>query len=232
MISKTLASIAAFTLVTYAHAADSYDDYESFYIAQPNRLFGEPITQDRNSAYSSPGTEGIFVESPITIDNRKAKIRLGQNYFTLNGKRYLFKNAKAFSKERASDIYPVSADIFTTGGEQNGTSALCIEGYGNGSGEMSRYAQIYLLLNPLSKKREREFLRLPSLLSSCRAVLLDNQGELRFPLNNYMFDAENKNRVGLHVAYYTFKNREFTPTHQELKLQFKTPEVPFQFTVQ
>jgi hypothetical protein len=107
-----------------------------------------------------------------------------------------------------------------------------MQGGSDGSGEADRYTQIYLLVNPLDPKGKATFLHLPSLLSSCRAVSTTKDGKLVFPRNSYLFDKAQESRVGLLVSYYTFEDRRFAPTLDEIRLRFTRPEIPFQFSIQ
>jgi hypothetical protein len=86
-----------------------------------------------------------------------------------------------------------------------------MQGGSDGSGESDRYTQIYLLINPLAPKGKATFLHLPSLLSSCRAILETKDGKLAFPRNSYLFGDAQESRVGLLVSYYTFEDRRFPP---------------------
>lgn len=86
-------------------------------------------------------------------------------------------------------------------------------------------------MNPLARKPT--FLHLPSLLSTCRAVVATTAGKLAFPKNSYVFDDVQESRVGLLASYYTFENQRFVsaPALSSLRLRFMHPEVPFQFSV-
>jgi hypothetical protein len=59
-----------------------------------------------------------------------------------------------------------------------------------------------------------------------------NDGKLAFPKNSYLYDEMQKARVGLLMSYFTFLDRRFVPTLNEIRLRFALPEIPFQFSVQ
>ncbi len=59
-----------------------------------------------------------------------------------------------------------------------------------------------------------------------------NNGKLAFPSNSYLYDEAREARVGLLMSYYTFEDRRFVPALNEIRLLFKQPEIPFQFSVQ
>ena len=81
-------------------------------------------------------------------------------------------------------------------------------------------------------RRLLSLLHLPSLLSSCRAVIASEAGELLFPKNTYAIDTEGEARTGLLISYYTFRNRFVAADRPPLRLRFVEPENPFRFTVQ
>ena len=213
-----------------ANAALVYDSYDAFYAARPGTVFGAPIEQDADSTYSHPGEQGIYTHLRSALDGKTVGIDVAENHITVNGKTYRFARATTFPDEHAIDIYPASAKVFLARGTRNRPSLLCLEGDGSGSGEADRHKQVFLLLNPLA--RNATWLHLPSLLSSCRAVVATNDGRFAFPKNSYVFDEDS--RTGLLVSYYTFAHRRFAlvPAPKELRLRFTHPEVPFQFSVQ
>jgi hypothetical protein len=163
---------------------------------------------------------------------RAVRITLAEDRVTINGKTYRYSSAVTFPGEHPSDIYPPSADVFVASRTNTHPAVLCMQGGSDGSGESDRYAQIYLMVNPLAPKGDATFLHLPSLLSSCRAVLETKDGKLVFPRNTYLIGATQQSRVGLLVSYYTFEDRRFTPTLSEMRLRFTQPEIPFQFSIE
>lgn len=227
--------VAGFALSCGAQTLQRYEDYETFYMAQSRRLFEEPIEwSDRNALYVETDKEGVFNEGAVKWMGRKYDFRLYGNHFRLRGKRYLLRDAKAFKNEFPSDIDPSTAEAFV-GGASASKNALCVEGYSNGSGEKaSRHVQVYLLL--VSPQGQETFLHLPSLLSSCRAIVLSEDGEILFPSNSYLpegwFLHEDGKRTGLLLSYFTYKKNRFIKTDRRIELKFETEEVPFVFSVQ
>lgn len=224
--------VALITLSGNVHAAQSYDDYDAFYANQPGTVFGDPIKQPSGplQLYSDVGKEGRYIELRSTLDGKSVQIEVAENRISVNGRTYRFAQAITFPNEYASDIYPENANVFVAAGAGRRAPVLCVEGYGSGSGEADRHQEIYLLVNPLARKST--FLHLPSLLSSCRAVVATNEGKLEFPKNTYVFDDARESRIGLLVSYYTLEDRRFVPTHKEIRIRFNQPEIPFQFSVQ
>lgn len=224
------AALAAFAGGGYA--AETYKSYDAFYAAQPGAVFGDPIKPKDDVAYSSPGEQGIYTELQATLEGRAVRIKLAENRITVNGKTYRYASAATFPGEHPSDIYPLTADVFLASRTNAHPAMLCMHGGSDGSGESDRYTQIYLLIDPLAPKGKATFLHLPSLLSSCRAVSETKEGKLVFPRNSYLLDDAQESRVGLLVSYYTFEDRRFTPVHNEIRLQFTHPDVPFQFSIE
>jgi len=223
------ATLVAFT--TGARAAEVYDSYDVFYAAQPGAVFGDPIKYDAGSAFSYPGESGLHSERRATPGGSAVRIDVAPDRITVNDTTYRFARAVAFQGEYASDIHPASAEVFIAPQVKARPAVLCVEGGSNGSGESDRHRQIYLLVNPLASKGKATFLHLPSLLSSCRAVLATKDGGLVFPKNSYLFDDAQETRVGLLMSYYTFENQRFVPALNEIRLRFTRPEIPFQFSV-
>jgi len=215
-----------------ANAAQVYDSYDAFYAAQPGAVFGAPIEQDADSIYSLPGEQGIYTHLRSALDGKTVRIDVAENRITVNGKTYRFARATTFPGEYAIDIDPASARVFLARGTRIRPSLLCLEGDGSGSGEADRHKQIFLLLDPLA--RNAAWLHLPSLLSSCRAVVATNYGRFAFPKNSYLFDETQESRIGLLVSYHTFAHRRFAsvPAPKQVRLRFTHPEIPFQFSVQ
>ncbi|MGF6967579.1 hypothetical protein OKW43_004607 [Paraburkholderia sp. WC7.3g] len=240
MKSAVILVAALAALSSNAHAAQSYDSYEAFYVAQPGAVFGDPIKrsgdpteQNAGVVYSYPGEPGIFAKLQAKLERNTLNIELWGNRLAVNGKSYRFADATTFPGEHVSEIFPQSANVFVAARTDTHPPLLCMEGHGSGSGEAaSRYQQISLLVNPLA--RNPTFLHLPSLLSSCRAVVATKDGKLAFPKNSYVFDDAQASRLGLLVSYYTFENQRFVPVPalKQLRLRFAHPEIPFQFSIQ
>lgn len=215
-----------------AHAAGIYDSYDAFYAAHPGSVFGEPIPAKPGVVYSHPDDRGIYTQRHTTLEGKAVGVELGEDHITVNGRVYRYASAVTFPGEHPSDIYPQTADVFLAARTDAHPAILCMQGGSDGSGEADRYTQIYLLVNPLDRKGKATFLHLPSLLSSCRAVSTTKDGKLVFPRNSYLFDKAQESRVGLLVSYYTFEDRRFAPTLNEIRLRFTRPEIPFQFSIQ
>jgi hypothetical protein len=232
-MKSALMLMAALTALSGgAHATQSYDSYDEFYAAQPGAVFGAPIKQDAGSVYSHPGAQGIHMHLRSALDGKAVRIDVAENHMTVNGRTYRFARATTFPDEHAINIYPASTKVFLAGGTSNRPSVLCVEGDGSGSGEADRHKQIFLLLDPLA--HNPMLLHLPSLLSSCRAVVTTKDGTVAFPKNRYLFDDAQESRIGLLVSYYTFEHQRFSsvPALKQLRLRFTHPEIPFQFSVQ
>ncbi len=229
--------VALATLSSSAYAVQWYDGYDAFYSAQPGAVFGDPINFDPDPVekgatvvYSYPGKPGIFTKLRTRLDRTTLNIELWKDRTVINGKGYRLASASTFPGEHVSDISPESAKVFIAARTNSHPPLLCIEGHANASGEAgSRYTQISLLVDPLARKPT--LLRLPSLLSSCRAVRVLNNGKLAFAANSYLYDEKREARVGLLISYYAFEDRRFVPTLNEIRLQFRQPEIPFQFSV-
>ncbi|QCP53569.1 hypothetical protein FAZ95_31510 [Trinickia violacea] len=234
MKSAVMLMAALTALSSSANAARSYDSYDAFYAARPGAVFGNPIKQPAGPLhlYSDSGEQGSYTELRSTLDSKIVRIEVAENRITINGKTYRFAHATTFPNEHVIDIYPGNANVFLTAGTNSRPPLLCVEGYGSGSGEADRHQQIFLLVNPLASKPT--FLHLPSLLSSCRAVVATKDGKLAFPKNSYVFDDAQESRIGLLVSYYSFENQHFVsvPAPNQLRLRFTHPEIPFQFSVQ
>lgn len=155
------------------------------------------------------------------------KIQVASNYLSINKKTYKFVQATTFPDEQTSDIYPGAAEVFIAQSPDNRSSLLCLEGHGSGSGEADRHQQILLLIDPLGHKPV--FLRLPGLLSSCRAVLVTHNGQIAFPKNRYVWNAAQDARTGLQISYFTFERGQFNATNKKINLRFVKPENPFVF---
>jgi hypothetical protein len=232
MKSLAMCAGALSLFASTAYAVGVYEDYDSFYAAQPHTVFAAPIKVDSGVAYSVQGQPGVFTELQSRLDGSSLHISVWEDRITVNGKTYRFAKATTFPGEHPSIIYPQSADVFLTSRSKGRPGLLCLQGHGSGSGEAGRYTQIYLLVDPLAAKSKATFLHLPSLLSSCRAVVENGPGEITFPKNSYLYDDKHEARVGLLLSYYTFEKRRFTKTDDEIRLRFTEPEIPFRFSVQ
>lgn len=230
-VSVILAT-AAIAVMTNASAAKMFEDYDSFYVSRPHRLFGAPIEFDHNSTYAVQGQPGSYVKLRAFLEGTPLRVEIAQDRITINGAVHRFGRAKTFPGEYPSDIYPPGASVLLVPRTTVHPAALCVEGASSGSGEANRHTQIYLLLNPLSLRGKATFLHLPSLLSSCRAVRVTDDGKIAFPKNTYLLDAQQENRTGLLLSYYTFERRRFVPIQKEVRVRFTHPEVPFQFEIQ
>ena len=225
------------TLWGSAYAARSYDGYDAFYAAQPGAVFGTPIKQPAGPVqlYTYVGEQGVRMELRSALGGKAVRIEVAENRITVNGKAYRFARAAKFPNEYVIDIRPDNTNVYLAARTSDHPSLLCVEGHGSGSGEAGRHQQIFLLVDPLARKPT--FLHLPSLLSSCRAVVATKDGKLAFPKNSYLFDDAQESRVGLLVSYYTFRNRRFVsataphPLPLPLRLRFTAPDIPFQFSV-
>jgi hypothetical protein len=235
-----IVTILAVAVAILAHdaTAASYDDYDAFYAARPNSVFRTPVerevdpnTPGAHVLYAYPGKPGEFAALHAELGRKALTLELWQDRIVVNGRPYRFARAKAFPGEYASDIFPDSADVYTAQRTNIHPPLICVEGSGSASGEAaSRYQQVFLVVNPLSRKPT--FLQLSGLLSSCRAVAVTSDGKLAFPKNRYLFDDANAVRTGLLVEYYTFEGGRFARTRDSLRLKFTTPENPFQFSLQ
>lgn len=227
ILAATLAAMAS-----RAGAAEAYDSYEAFYAAQSGTVFRDSVKFDAGAVYSYPGEAGIHTERRATLGGKAVRVDVAQDRIAINGETYRFTRATDFPGEYASEIDPASADVFLAERTNSHSAALCVEGSSNGSGESDRHKQIYLLMSPLASRSNATFLHLPSLLSSCRAVLETEDGKLAFPRNSYLFDDAQDSRIGLLVSYYTFDDRRFVPTAREIRLRFSQPDIPFRFSIQ
>ncbi|QYD69041.1 hypothetical protein KZJ38_01170 [Paraburkholderia edwinii] len=228
----TMYAAALGVLASNAFAASVYEDYDPFYAAQPHAVFAAPIKFDAGVLHSIRGEPGVFTELQSRLDGRSLRIWVWENRITVNGKTFRFANATRFPGEHSSLIYPDSADVFQASRANGRPALICLQGHGSGSGEAGRYTQIYLLVDPLASKGKATFLQLPSLLSSCRAVVENDSGKIAFPKNSYLYDDKHEARVGLLLSYYTFEKRRFAKTDDEIRLRFTDPEIPFRFSVQ
>jgi hypothetical protein len=222
------AAIAA--LSTSAHAGQTYDSYTTFYAAQPGAVFGEPLKNETGVVYSRPGEDGTYTDLRTTFAGKQIEIQVASNHITVNGNTYRFARATTLPNEPIGSIYPDSANVYIATRAGNRPALLCVEGQSSGSGEADRYTQIFVLVDPSSPKRT--LVHLPALLSSCRAVVATKDGQLAFPKNSYLLDEAQGVRVGLLVSYFTFKSGHFTPTNNEVRLRFASPENPFKFSRQ
>lgn len=219
-------------LTGVVRADQSYKDYDTFYTNQPGTLFTAPIPFDANAAYSTPGEQGIYTQLQAKLENKAIAIELAENRITINGKAYLYSSATTFPGEHSSNIYPLTDQVFLVSRTNVHPDLLCLQGNSDGSGEADRHAQIYLLIDPLATQHKRALLHLPSLLSSCRAIVKTKDGKLAFPNNSYIFDHAQASRIGLLMTYYTFTDGRFIPIGKTIRLQFVQPEIPFQFSIQ
>ena len=213
-----------------AYAAETYKSYDAFYSVQPNAVFGDPIKSKPGVAYSSASEQGIYTEVRPTLEGRAVQIKIAGNRITINGNTYRYASAATFPGEHPSDIYTLDADVFLASRTNAHPAVLCMQGGSDGSGESDRHTHIYLLINPLAPKGKATFLHLPSLLSSCRAVLEAKDGKLVFPRNSYLLDNAHESRIGLLVSYHTFENGRFKLTDSMIRLRFISPENPFEFS--
>lgn len=209
-----------------------YDDYDAFYGALPGAVFDTPLTTSDNTLYSYADRPGMYVDAQTSFYGQRLKIEIGEDRIVVNGRDFRFRRATTFRREQFSKIYPASATVFASDANGNRPPMLCVTGHSDGSGEANRHAQIYLLLDPLGIRGRPRLLHLPSLLSSCRAVIASEAGELLFPKNTYVIDTEGEARTGLLISYYTFRNRFVAADRPPLRLRFAEPENPFRFTVQ
>jgi hypothetical protein len=232
-MKSALMLAAALVLVSGgACAAGIYKSYDAFYAAQPGAVFSDAIKRDSATLYSYAGEQGVHTELQGKLGRKTVRITLAEDRITVNGVAYRYASAVSFPDEHPSDFSPQSADVFLAASANGQPAALCAQGDSNGSGEADRHKQVYLLVNPLAPRTKTTFLHLPSLLSSCRAVLETKDGKLAFPRNTYLLDASQDSRVGLQLRYYTFENWRFVPTANEILLRFIQPEVPFEFLIQ
>ncbi|MBU9580229.1 hypothetical protein KTE26_17495 [Ralstonia mannitolilytica] len=229
-VSVMLAT-AAMALMTNA-SAEIFEDYDSFYVSRPHKLFGEPIEFDHSSTYAAQGRPGSYVKLRASLEGKPLRVEIAPDRITVNGVIRRFDRAKTLPGEHPTDIYPPGASVFLVPRTTVHPAALCVDGASSGSGEANRHTQIYLLLDPLSLRGKATFLHLPSLLSSCRAVTVTGHGKVAFPKNTYLLDAQQENRAGLLLSYYTFEGQRFVPIQKEVQVRFVQPEIPFQFEIQ
>ncbi|APR34194.1 hypothetical protein [Paraburkholderia sp. SOS3] len=215
-----------------AFAERVYEDYDPFYAAQPHTVFAAPIKFDSGVVYSIQGEPGIFTKLRSRLDGKSLRVWVWEDRIMINGKTYRFADATHFPGEHSSFIYPGSADVFQASQARGRPALLCVQGHGSASGEADRYTQIYLLIDPLAPKSKASFLRLPGLLSSCRAVVENEAGKVAFPKNSYLYNDKHEARVGLLLSYYTFGQRRFVKSGDEIRLRFADAEIPFRFSVQ
>jgi hypothetical protein len=214
-----------------ACAAETYESYDAFYSVQPGAVFGGPIKSGPDVTYSGTDGQGVQTELRSMLGRKAVRVALAEDRITVNGRTFRYSSAVTFSGEHASAIHPPSADVFLASRTNARPAVLCMQGDSEGSGGSDRHKQIYLLVNPLASKGKVTFLHLPSLLSSCRAVLETKDGKLAFPRNTYLFDGAQESRVGLLVLYYTLEDRHFAPTFNEIRLRFTETEIPFRFSI-
>jgi len=226
----TMLAVALAAVSTGAYAAQTFDGYDAFYTAQAGAVFSEPVKHEAGILHSQPGEEGAYTDLHATVAGTATRIQVAPNHITINGRAYKFARAITLPNEPVGNIYPASANVFIATSVGNRPPLLCVEGHGSGSGEADRYQQIFLLVDPLG--RRPTFLHLPALLSSCRAIVATKDGQLAFPKNSYLFDEAQGTRTGLLVSYFTFERGHFTPTNNEIRLRFASPENPFKFSRQ
>jgi hypothetical protein len=226
----TILAAALATVSTGTYAAQTYDSYDAFYTGQPGAVFSEPLKQETGAVYSRPGEEGTYTDLHTAFAGKAIGIQVASNHITVNGRAYSFARATTLPNGPVGNIYPDSSKVFVAARAGNRPPLLCVEGQGSGSGEADRYQQIFLLVDPLSRKPA--FLHLPALLSSCRAVVATKDGHLAFPKNSYLLDEAQGARIGLLVSYFTFEGGHFAPTNNEIRLRFASPENPFKFSRQ
>ncbi|AJW44118.1 hypothetical protein [Ralstonia mannitolilytica] len=229
-VSVMLAT-AAMALMTNA-SAEIFEDYDSFYVSRLHKLFGEPIEFDHSSTYAAQGRPGSYVKLRASLEGKPLRVEIAPDRITVNGVIRRFDRAKTLPGEHPTDIYPPGASVFLVPRTTVHPAALCVDGASSGSGEANRHTQIYLLLDPLALRGKATFLHLPSLLSSCRAVTVTDHGKVAFPKNTYLLDAQQENRAGLLLSYYTFEGQRFVPIQKEVQVRFVQPEIPFQFEIQ
>lgn len=222
----------AIALAKNAGAGEIFEDYNSFYASRNHQLFGEQIQFDNTSTYALPEKPGGYVKLQTLLEGKPLRVEIAPDRITVNGVIHRFGRAKTFPGEYPTDIYPPGASVFLVPRTTVHPAALCVEGASSGSGEANRHTQIYLLLDPLSLRGKATFLHLPSLLSSCRAVTVTDHGKVAFPKNTYLLDAQQENRAGLLLSYYTFERQRFVPIQKEIRVRFVQPEIPFQFEIQ
>ncbi|RQZ19251.1 hypothetical protein DIE15_05915 [Burkholderia sp. Bp9031] len=226
MLAAILAAFAS-----GAHGSTTYGSYDEFYAVQSRAAFGGPIEHDASVLYSDRSGD-VYGEFGVESGGKTQHVEIVGNRMTIGGKIYRFSNATTFPGEHPVEIYPGSASVFFAESVRHRPPALCVEGSGSGSGEADRHRQIYLLINPFAAKKDVTFLHLPSLLSSCRAVLATPDGKFAFPKNSYLLDDAQESRIGLSMSYYVFEKRRFVPVLNDIRLRFVRPDVPFQFSVQ
>jgi hypothetical protein len=225
MLAAALAVVS-----TSAFADQTYNSYDAFYAVQPGAVFGEPLKRETGVVYSRPDEDGTHTDLRATFAGKPIGIQVASDHIAINGKTYRFARAATLSNEAAGSIYPGSANVYVSARSGNRPAILCVEGQGSGSGEADRYKQIYVLVDPLSRKPA--FLHLPALLSSCRAVVATKNGQFAFPKNSYLLDEAQDARIGLLLSYFTFEGGHFLPTDHEVRLRFAGPENPFKFSRQ
>lgn len=212
-----------------------HEGYNDFYASQPGAVFGKPLDIDTRTIYSYEDRPGMYVDTSTSINGVRVKLEVGQDRVVVNGRSHRFAQARTFKGERAIDIYPATASVFIADGGGKHPAQLCVEGSGSGAGEASRHIQVYLLSNPLGVGGKPRMLHLPSLLSSCRAVVANDSGELAFPKNTYLTDAQKTARTGLLLSYQTFLGRHYgrfaAAERKPLRLTFVEADNPFRFVV-
>ncbi|WP_175731682.1 hypothetical protein [Burkholderia ambifaria] len=230
---KSAVMLAAILTAFASSACGStiYSSYDEFYAGQSSAAFGDPIEHDASALYSDRGGD-VYGDFGVELGGKTVHVEVAGNRWTIGGRTYRFSKATTFPGEHPIEIYPGSARVFFAERPHHQPSALCVEGEGSGSGEANRHRQIYLLIDPLAPKGGATLLHLPSLLSSCRAVLTTHDGKLAFPKNSYLLDGAQESRIGLLMSYYVFEKRRFVPTLNDIRLRFVRPDVPFQFSVQ
>lgn len=231
MRSAVIFAMIFATFASGARGSTIYSSYDEFYATQSSAAFGSPVVHDASVLYSDRGGV-VYSDFGVESNGRTVRVEVAGNGITIGGRTYRFADATTFLGEHPIEIYPGSADMFFAERTGRRPSALCVEGSGSGSGEANRYRQIYLLINPWAPKKDVTFLHLPSLLSSCRAVLATNDGTFVFPKNSYLLDDFQASRIGLLMSYHAFEKKRFVPVLNDIRLRFVRPDVPFQFSVQ
>jgi hypothetical protein len=214
-----------------AHASKTYDSYDAYYSSHSAAVFNGPAKSGFSEAFDEGDAEGVKTTFETTLDGRPLHITLAADRVIVNGTAYRHVNAITFPTERHPNFSPLSAQVYIAPRRYRRPALVCVQGVSVGSGEYDRHEQIYLLVDPLARRGGSKFFHLPSLLSSCQAVIESPGGKISFPSNSYLFNESKDTRIGVQLVYYTIEGSQFVAAGKRIHAHFIKPSNVFRFTI-
>lgn len=181
-----------------SHAANLFDDYESYYLTLSNRLFNS-ASHDLEP-FSMEGSEGVFYGWSGFDSGRQRSVELQDGQLTIDDEPFPTHVVKPFPREKIyNGDLGLGAKVYFT------DSWVCVEGSPpSASGTAVRHQSVYLILmgnNPMAWK-------LPSLFASCIGVRMSG-GSPAFDSIRFFYQKGKEQPLGVDFTEYKIKDGLF-----------------------